>query len=83
IERQLAHKDRNKIRRTYNHAEYWDERCALMQWWSDYLDTKNAEFVGDAPYPIADGHTPIRAPIAPRLGLARLGTPCKEKPLNQ
>lgn len=38
IERQLAHKDRNKIRRTYNHAEYLDERCTLMQWWSDYLD---------------------------------------------
>ena len=38
IERQLAHKDRNLIRRAYSHAEYLDERRQLMQWWSDYLD---------------------------------------------
>lgn len=38
IERQLAHKERNLIRRAYNHAEYLDERRQLMQWWSDYLD---------------------------------------------
>ncbi|PWF25004.1 tyrosine-type recombinase/integrase [Corticimicrobacter populi] len=40
IERQLAHKDRNKIRRAYNHAQYMDERRELMQWWSDYLDAQ-------------------------------------------
>jgi len=38
IERQLAHKERNMVRRAYNHAEYLDERRQLMQWWSDYLD---------------------------------------------
>ncbi|MBP6623208.1 MAG: integrase, partial [Alcaligenes sp.] len=38
IERQLAHRDRNKVRRAYNHAMYLDERKKLMQWWSDYLD---------------------------------------------
>jgi len=38
IERQLAHKERNLIRRAYNHAEYLDERRQLMQWWSDYLE---------------------------------------------
>ncbi len=74
IERQLAHKDKNKIRRTYNHAEYWDERCALMQWWSDYLDG----LMGN-PSPIAGNGTPIHAPIAPGLNLAALGNPCKEK----
>lgn len=40
IERQLAHQDRNKIRRTYNHAQYLPERHKLMQWWSDYLDAQ-------------------------------------------
>lgn len=40
IERQLAHRDRNKVRRAYNHAQYMAERHDLMQWWSDYLDAQ-------------------------------------------
>jgi integrase len=43
IERQLAHKERNLVRRAYNHAEYLDDRRQLMQWWSDYLDGCAAE----------------------------------------
>lgn len=43
IERQLAHKERNMVRRAYNHAEYLDERRHLMQWWSDYLDGCESE----------------------------------------
>jgi len=38
IERQLSHTDRDKIRATYNHAEYLDERREMMQYWSDYLE---------------------------------------------
>lgn len=38
IERQLDHRERNKIKDAYNHAEYFNERRTLMQWWSDYLD---------------------------------------------
>ena len=39
IERQLAHKDKDKIRGTYNHAEYVPERTEMMQWYySDHLD---------------------------------------------
>ena len=38
VERALAHGDRDKIRAAYNRAEYWDERVAMAQWWSDYLD---------------------------------------------
>lgn len=38
IETQLAHKGKNKIKATYNHAEYLDQRREMMQWWSDYLD---------------------------------------------
>lgn len=38
IERQLAHVDKNKSRRSYNHAQYLPERENLVQWWADYLD---------------------------------------------
>ena len=38
IERQLAHSERNGVRRAYNHAEYLPERRKMMQWWADYLD---------------------------------------------
>jgi integrase len=38
IERQLAHAERNGVRRAYNHAEYLPERRKMMQWWADYLD---------------------------------------------
>ena len=38
IERQLAHADSNTVRRAYTRGEYWNERVAMMQDWSDYLD---------------------------------------------
>lgn len=38
IERQLSHRDKNVIRRTYNHAGYLKERKEMMQFWADYLD---------------------------------------------
>lgn len=38
IERQLAHKDKNKVRGAYNHAPYMKQRQEMMQWWADYLD---------------------------------------------
>lgn len=38
IERQLAHAERNKIRASYNHAEYLKERHKMMRWWADYID---------------------------------------------
>ena len=37
IERQLSHGDKNKIRATYNHAQYLDERRDMMNKWSDFL----------------------------------------------
>lgn len=39
IETALAHVDPNKIRSAYNHAEYFEERRAMMQYYSDYLDS--------------------------------------------
>lgn len=38
IERQLAHKERNSVRASYNRAEYMAERRAMMQAWADLLD---------------------------------------------
>lgn len=43
IERQLAHAERNKVRASYNHAQYLKERREMMQWWGDYLDGVRAE----------------------------------------
>lgn len=41
IERTLAHVPSNKVRASYNHAAYLDERRNLMAWWSDYIIAKN------------------------------------------
>ena len=38
IERQLAHAERNKVRASYNHAQYLPERKKMMQWWGDYIE---------------------------------------------
>jgi integrase len=38
IEMQLAHKERNEVKASYNHAQYLPQRKKLMIWWSDYLD---------------------------------------------
>jgi integrase len=46
IERQLAHKERNKVRASYNQAQYLPERRQMLQQWADYLDNlKNGEKV--------------------------------------
>lgn len=38
IERSLAHADKDAVRGIYNRGAYWEERVAMHQWWSDYLD---------------------------------------------
>jgi len=38
IEVQLSHMDEDKIRGTYNRAEYAEERAKMMQWWADYVE---------------------------------------------
>jgi integrase len=42
IERQLAHTDKNIIRRAYNRADHLEERREMMQAWGDYLDVLRA-----------------------------------------
>lgn len=38
IERQCAHAERNKVRASYNHAEYMEDRTKMMQQWADLID---------------------------------------------
>jgi integrase len=38
IERQLAHKERNTVRASYNQAQYLDERRKMMQQWATHID---------------------------------------------
>ena len=38
IEAQLSHTDKNKTRASYNHAEYFNQRVEMMQWWGDFID---------------------------------------------
>lgn len=43
IEAQLSHASSSKVRKTYNHAEYVEQRRGMMQEWADYLDALEAE----------------------------------------
>ena len=38
IERQLAHLEKNDVRRAYARGEHWDERVQMLTWWAEYLD---------------------------------------------
>lgn len=38
IERQLAHRERNQVRASYNHASYLSERTEMMQHWANYVE---------------------------------------------
>lgn len=38
VEKQLSHEYKNQVRGAYlDHAEFWDERVEMMQWWGDFL----------------------------------------------
>ena len=41
IERQLAHAERDKVRASYNQADYLDERRKMMQTWADFIDAQD------------------------------------------
>lgn len=41
IELCLAHVQGDKVRAAYNAAQYIDQRRELLQWWADFLDSKN------------------------------------------
>lgn len=55
IERQLAHKERNQVRASYNRAQYLPERRQMLMDWADMVDAWETgsnvipgKFVGDA-----------------------------------
>jgi integrase len=43
IEIQLAHVEENKVRGTYNKAQYLEQRKVMMQDWADFLDDPSAK----------------------------------------
>jgi integrase len=43
IERQLHHDETDDVRASYNRAEYLEERRRMMQWYSDYLESRAAK----------------------------------------
>lgn len=68
IERQLAHQEASSVRRAYARGEYWDERVAMMQHWSDYLDSLREAATGPRPMPVIQGKAKSgkAKPAAPR-----------------
>ncbi len=68
IERQLAHQEASSVRRAYARGEYWDERVAMMQHWSDYLDSLRDAATGPRPMPVIQGKAKSgkAKPAAPR-----------------
>lgn len=57
IERALAHGHSDQTRGAYARGQHWDERVAMAQWWSDYLDRLRAggEVVNFRPASNAEG----------------------------
>ncbi len=54
VERQMSHQERNSVRLAYIHkAEHLEVRRAMMQWWSDYLDTCHEFYI--PPYILGRG----------------------------
>ena len=46
VERQMSHQERNSVRLAYIHkAEHLHARQKMMQWWSDYLDMCQREYI--------------------------------------
>jgi integrase len=42
IERQLDHEDRDAVRRSYNRADYFEERKGMLQQWADMIENWKA-----------------------------------------
>ncbi len=52
IERQLAHRESNKVRAAYHRSEYLEERKRMMVWWGAWLEAieKSGELVPEKDY---------------------------------
>ncbi|WP_175672918.1 tyrosine-type recombinase/integrase [Burkholderia ambifaria] len=49
VEMQLSHKDKDKIRSTYNHAKYLPERKEMMQAWANWLEAVERDALSTSP----------------------------------
>ena len=46
VEKQMSHQERDQVRLAYTHqAEYMEERKAMLNWWSDYLDANQESYI--------------------------------------
>jgi integrase len=62
IERQMSHRERSNVRAAYTHrAEHFDERAAMMQWWSDYLDVSRESYIPPYLYARQQSHSQLAA----------------------
>jgi len=74
IERQLAHGDPDKIRGTYNKAQYLESRRKMMQEWADLLDGMAVgEKHGDAKPTRSLGHLVYALPLRQGLPAGKVG----------
>ena len=49
VEKQMSHQERDQVRLAYTHqAEYLEERKAMLNWWSDYLEANQTSYI--SPY---------------------------------
>lgn len=49
VEKQMSHQERDQVRLAYTHqAEYLEERKAMLNWWSDYLEANRTTYI--SPY---------------------------------
>lgn len=77
IERQLAHQEASSVRRAYARGEYWDERVAMMQHWSDYLDSLRDIAPGPRPMPVIQAKAKGAKAKAAAPGRRRRGRPSR------
>ncbi len=79
IERQLAHQEASSVRRAYARGEYWDERVAMMQHWSDYLDGLRDAAAGPRPALAIQGKAKSRPSKSGAVRGRRRGRPPRRR----
>ena len=48
LEKQLSHEEQDKVKRAYNRAQFWIDRVALMQRWSQFLVDATAKSASES-----------------------------------
>lgn len=66
VDAQLSHADPNRVRATYNHAQYVEQRCVMMQDWANRLDLLELGKVE-----VASRHLIVHLQRFPKISLPR------------